>query len=635
MKKRGLRNSRKAQATIFMVMAVLILVIGLFYFYSDNQAAGKKARYVQPELVPIKSYVENCMKNIAEDGLQRIGFSGGYISIPEIINENPKKYLSALPESGLKIPYWWYSGIESVPSEDYIRSQLRDYIKIQLGQCLDDFSPFNAAFEISKLKDPIVDVKFNDDDTSVEMNYELEVIGKNGDFRALLDEFAYDIPVRFRKVYEMAKLIMDSENNDYFLEKRTIDLYSMNPNIPVTDIEASCRTKTWLLSDIKEELKDMLRFNLPYIKIEGTDYNPELYVPNPGGKETYSKSYYNYHYLWRVTNDFSRYKNMKVTFAYENWPMDIYARPSQNGVLKSDSQKGADLLKFFCLHIWHFTYDLEYPVLVSIFDRETPKNKAYQFNFVFKVDIDHNNPNRANKGRTLFEIEDVSSEDYCSDVQNEVTVMTMDNVTGDYINDVNLTFACGRFYCDLGKTEWLSLGAAAGVTKKMPYCVNAVIRGKKDGYADVQSFMQTDVNGRSYVLFMNPLKDFRNYRVLKHQLSAPALAEDLSPNEKASIFIKGNLTGFEGFAVYPQDGLPLLLPSGVDAEYDVTIYLADDENLIGGWSGKWKVNKDDLAKANEVVFHTIYQSSSTEDESALFLSGLDSYSRNIPAPEFR
>ncbi len=626
----------KSQVSIFMIAAVLVLLLGLFYFYYQKQTE-KKIEFVQPELVPIKSYVENCMKNIAEDGLQRIGFSGGYINIPEVISQDYRRYLSSFPQSGLKIPYWWYSGIESVPTEDYIRLQLKNYIKAQLNDCLNNFEQFNSTFEINKLKDPTVDVKFNDEDTSIELDYQLEVIGKYGNFKALLENFRYEVPIRFKKAYELAKLIMQRENNDYFLEKRTIDLYSMDQNIPVTDIGVSCKTKTWLLSNIKDELKKLLRFNLPYIKIEGTDYNPDIYVPNPNGKETYSQSYYQQHYVWRIANDAQKnYKNMKVTFNYENWPLDIFARPSQNGVLKSDSQKGTDLLKFFCLHIWHFTYDISYPVLATIFDKETEKNKQYQFNFAFTVDIDHNQPNRINKGKTLFEsIDDVSSESYCSDVQNEITVLTTNNVTGDYINDVNLTFVCGRFYCDMGKTDWLSLGAAAGITKKMPYCVNAVLKANKNGYADSQSFMQTDVDGRSYVLFMNPLKEF-NYKIVKHQLSSTAKAEDLTGNEKASIFIKGNETGFDSFVVYPQEGgFPLRLPLGKDVSYDITIYLTNDENLIGGYSGKWKISKDDLQKGNEIVFHTVYQASANEDEMALFLAGLEPYSRNVPAPEFK
>ena len=135
---------------------------------------------------------------------------------------------------------------------------------------------------------------------------------------------------------------------------------------------------------------------------------------------------------------------------------------------------------------------------------------------------------------------------------------------------------------------------------------------------------------------MNPLKEFQNFKVVKHLLSNPTQAIELGSNEKASIFIKSNQTGFESFAIYPKDSdFPLKLPAGIDNTYEVTIYIADDENFIGGYSGLWKVTKDDLNNANEVVFHAIYQNSANEDEQALFASGLNSYSKNIPGPELK
>ena len=159
-----------------------------------------------------------------------------------------------------------------------------------------------------------------------------------------------------------------------------------------------------------------------YIRIQGTDYNPELYVPTPDGKSTYSGSYYQQHYIWELDNDGGKnYNNMKDSFAYDNWPLSIYSRPSENGILKSNSQKGTRMLSFFCLHIWHFTYDISYPVMSTIFDQETKTNKAYRFNFPFKVSIDHNQPNRFSTGSTLFDSNsEISSEDISEFESNKV-----------------------------------------------------------------------------------------------------------------------------------------------------------------------------------------------------------------------
>ena len=274
--------------------------------------------------------------------------------------------------------------------------------------------------------------------------------------------------------------------------------------------------------------------------------------------------------------------------------------------------------------------------MVTIFDQETDKNRAYQFNFPFKVSIDHNQPNRINRGTTLFETTaDLSSEEYCNTLQNEITIFTVDNATSEDIRDVNLTFVCGRFYCDMGQSNWLSFGAAAGIIKRFPYCVNGIIKGNKQGYADAKMFMQTDVDGRSYVLMLNPVKEFQNYKVVKHLLSNPLIVRDLAPNERASILIRSKDIGFESFGVYPKEvEFPLRLAEK-DATYEINIYVVDEENIIGGYIGDWKVSKDALKDADEIVFHVVEQGPASDDERFLFISGLSSYSKNVPVPELK
>lgn len=630
--------SLKSQAAIFMIIALIVILSGVLYFFYQKQALGKEVEVIQPEIAPVKLYVEDCIKSTAMDGLESIGLRGGYINIPDKISNNPRAYLATFPASGFKIPYWWHDGAEAAPTEDFIKRQLEEHIRSELKSCLNKFEPFAGRFEINELKEAAVDVQFNENDVTVNLKYPLEIAGKNGNLKQLITNFNYILPIRLKKVYELAKLIMERENKDYFLEKKTIDLYSMDKEIPTTDVEATCRNKVWQLGGIKETLKNLLRANLPYIRIKGSDYNPNLYVPSPEGRSTYSESYFQQHYVWDIDNDADKkFKNMKVAFAYDNWPLDIYARPSQNGLLRSNSQKGTDLLSFFCLHIWHFTYDISYPVVVTVIDEETDKNRAYRFSFAFRVNVDHNQPSRINTGTTLFDSDaDLTDEDYCNAAQNEVTVFTVDDSTGEDIRDVNLTFVCGRFYCGMGKSNWLSLGAAAGITKRFPYCVNGIIKGAKNGYAEAKSFIQTNIDGRSYILSLNPMKEFTNYRVVKHMLSNPGIAQELAPNEKASILIKGKNTNFESFAVYPREAqLPLTIPDGKDATYELSINVVDDESVVGGYIGNWSIGRSMLKSANEVVFHVIEQGPASDDDKFLFVSGLSSYSKNVPAPELK
>jgi len=428
---------------------------------------------------------------------------------------------------------------------------------------------------------------------------------------------------------------MEAENRDSFLERKTMDLIVLDQEIPTTDIEATCLPRIWNLDDVTNKLKQLLRVNLPYIRIMDSNYAENIYVSNPFGKDTYKDSYFQSHYIWEIADE--KFFNFNAVFTYdENWPLQLQARPRDGNLLKSNTQKGFDLLNFFCLHIWHFTYDVLYPVKVTISDTNQG-SRPYTFNFAFKVNIDHNQPNRQNTGTTIFQtVERPGSEEFCNDVTNEITIFTVSNTTEEQVDitDVDLTLTCGAFTCNLGKSDWLSFGAASGIIKQTPYCVNAILRGKKDGFLDAQSFIQTD-RPRTYTLHMKPVKEFSNYNVVKHQLVNPSIQGSLKESEKVSIQIKALHSDFETFGVYPTEGsFPITLLEERET-YDVIIYFTDNNKILGGYQQQWTVNPEELRNANEIVFHILEQGIVPDDERALFIAGLESYSKQIPKPELK
>ena len=188
----------------------------------------------------------------------------------------------------------------------------------------------------------------------------------------------------------------------------------------------------------------------------------------------------------------------------------------------------------------------------------------------------------------------------------------------------------------MGQSDWISLGAAAGTTKRLPYCVNGVVRGVKEGYMETASFVQTDVDGRTYLLMMDPFKEIKNYKVIKHPLSNPSATDELAENEKATIVIKGYDNGFESFASYPNDANEILqLPMGKQRTYNVSIYLTDEENVLGGYEGSFAAGKNNLEGASGIIFHVLTQNTGTEEEKAMFIVDLGEHSKKVPKPEIK
>jgi len=626
-------KKRGGQVAIFFILGLIVVIAGAVILHLRS-LSFEEIEFVEPKLVPVRGYVESCIYSVAERGIRLLGAGGGYIQVPERITSNPMAYLAIGPE--LKNPYWWYDGTSAVPSEDFIVSQLEHYIDDNLKRCIDSFSAFKGEYQINELRELKTEVTLTNKDVSVNVDYPIEIFYRLNKTKMEIGGFKKSVPIRLKKIFEMARTIMERENKDFFLEKKTIDLMTMNRNIPTTDIEATCGEKSWNLQDVKNKLKLLLAVNLPFIRIMNGDYEENVYVPTPEGENTYENSYYQHHYIWEISDEL--YQDTAVSFTYdENWQFNIDARPRDGMLLESNNVRGRDILNWLCLHIWHFTYDIAYPVRATIVDRETEKHKDYVFNFAFMVSIDHNYPKRESFAHEIFEgLDRGTNEEYCNDLYDDVTIYTMADTESPYdLSEVNLTITCGGYTCPLGNSEYLSFGAATGITKKTPYCVNAVLKGKKEGFEETKMFIKTGTDG-VYTLKLRPAREFNNYKIVKHPLADVSSEESLKAEEKVSISITTKDTDFESFGVYPIDGnFPIKLLADREHTYDVTIYVVEGDDIAGGYKAEWTVSPGELDNANEIVFHVLDQGFVSDDERFLFLTGLESYSSNIPKPEIK
>ncbi|MBL7055698.1 hypothetical protein ISS07_02175 [Candidatus Woesearchaeota archaeon] len=615
-------TKKRGQASIFMVFAIVILLAGSFYFYTQKISL-KEITIIDSEAAPVKNFVEECISNVAKQGLTILGANGGYITFPEEIERNKNSYLQTGPISSIKNPYWWHDGIETIPGETFMISQIESYVKENLNSCVNNFAAFTNKFDVKELSDLEVDVSLNENDVTVDVSWKLDLINKLNSTTLKLESFKEIVPIRLKKIYQAARDIYEAEKRDFFLEFKTIDLITLDESIPTTDLEATCTERTWNQDVIESKLKRLLAINLPYINVLGTDFDDNIYVPNPFGEDTYKSSYYNQHYKWQVKD--KSYDNLKVSIDYdEKWPFEFTARPSSNGILKSNAQKGQNLLGFLCLHIWHFTYDAVFPVKITITD---PDSEQFLFSYALKTSVDHNQPKRENFASTIFEQQDViSNEEYCNDVVDITTISTLSNsTTEEAIDDVELSFTCGIFTCDMGKSEWASFGASAELSKPFPYCVNGILRANKEGFEESQMFINTE-GTRDYTIYLKPTKTFESYEIVKHEVDDLSITNKMQEDEIASITLTSTTNEFESFGIIPSEDFPLKLLDQ-DQEYDLTIHLSDKENVKGMYKTVWKVKKSELQGSNKIIFH-IVESGNSESLS----ENIEQYSNELPKP---
>jgi len=203
------RRVIKAQVTVFVILAIVLVVAGGIAYYNVNNSKINNDFFsgadIKPTVDNIKSSIIGCQENTIKDSLENIGIQGGYYNKPE-------KYLDAGP---IFIPYYYYEEKLFVPNNAKVQSELSNSINDGIARCIDNIEI--SDFEISH-KTPKTTALISKGE--VKITIDLPVIIKKETNIITLE--MKDLPVIEKsKLYEsleVAKVIVESHktNPEYF-----------------------------------------------------------------------------------------------------------------------------------------------------------------------------------------------------------------------------------------------------------------------------------------------------------------------------------------------------------------------------------------------------------------------------------
>jgi len=195
MEKGAIGNYKKGQVSIFIILAILIVltVVVYFIFNSENLASNLNERRVNPVIRPIYNMVKGCLASVGEDGIEEISLRGGSYTGTEFDTE-------------LEIPYYIFDGRSYVPRLEEIEGELSLYVLDNMGECL-DFESFNE-FEID-IGSVGIDSMIDDNGVLFDMNYQLSIKKDSRTYE--IENFETLIPVRLETVYNTASSIVLNE----------------------------------------------------------------------------------------------------------------------------------------------------------------------------------------------------------------------------------------------------------------------------------------------------------------------------------------------------------------------------------------------------------------------------------------
>ncbi len=639
--------SKKAQVTIFIIIGlILLLALILIIALKQELVTFKPGEIIPTQKGKVEQFLTSCIEQVGDDALATIGAQGGYINVPADVASDGNRHLRV--SSFLVVPYWAYGATTNIPPLEFIKRELDGYLEQNIRNCLLNTDAFKEAYDIVEKSEIDADTEFVESKVLFNVHWAIEVRNKAGEVMTELIDHTGESPVKLKRIHKLAARIVEKEMETLKVEDITQDLLALeHPDVPTAGIEISCRKKEWNVNKVKQTVQDLLRINIRELQIKGTDiieYPEEL-------------TYYQNHYLWDVGEDYQD-DSLSVVFNFDQqYPFTFGVTPLSGAKMKSSQLGGSDLLSFLCIQTWKFTYDVVFPVLVQVRD-----DTGYNFNLAFTVHLIQNTPHRGEViSRPSYFINTVTDEDYCRNLNIPMTVRTFELVqneqSGVYnrepLEEVNTSFTCLRYKCEMGTTEYRAdLGDVAAYTKNFPYCVGGILRATKEGYKEDWERVVTEA-GKEVELELLPVFLFPadKTKVVKHEVQDDGTigsAEELGRKESALIKIVLRRATDAAEKPFHESTIVrtklveeraqeqnLELMAKADFTYELQVTVLEDEKFIAGYQGNWTVPWTEAANANQIIFHTASKDTFNEEAMFAFMLGIEEQSKLVPAPEIK
>jgi len=515
-----LRN-KKAQVTIFVIIAIIIIAAVLLLFVFKKPLNIE----MQTDIQKAETSFLDCVSLKAKDAIGIAGMQGGWIKLPDFDPGSQfmpfSNYFSFL---GTQIPYWFYVSGNNIqkfqfPPKYEIENQISSWLEQEIQSC----KPESQEYQVEFSGDPKVGTTIRNSEVALKISWSMQV--KRADKVTIKTEHSLNVKSSFGSLYNDAIKILANENSTTFLENYTLDI--INNYAPTTKVELSCTPKIWQKDQVETEIQNALESNIPMIKFNGNYYS-------------LTEKQHNY-----FVTDLPINNEANLLYS-KNWPIKLEVWPSENNILRADpigTQTGLGILGF-CYVAYHFVYDLDFPVLIQV----SHNTEILQFPLLVVID-----KNVARAAST--EESPINTEDICNPKTQTATFITADQDINPVESEIYLS--CVDHLCYLGNST-IQEGIAKLETK-VPACLNGQIISKSPGYEETNTIISTN-QPFTLNLFLNKLYEL-------------GINLDLQGNERAIINFESN--GKRTTLSYPEQN-KIQLAAGI---YNISVQLFKEANI--------------------------------------------------------
>jgi len=193
--------SKRGQLTLFILVSVLlVLSVVLFYYLKGNLLENNI-----PGSEPTRDEIIECLDFTTKNALYFVSYQGGY-------NTKPGRVFDFSPTF---FPYFYYEGEESVPSLDFIEKEMGEYVKENLGSCLDSLetSGFDVGYDINN-----VNVEIKKEGVEFVVDDPITLSKDSLSMQIQLSKFPEFYPVKLYDLHTMSEFYVNDlvEDEDYY-----------------------------------------------------------------------------------------------------------------------------------------------------------------------------------------------------------------------------------------------------------------------------------------------------------------------------------------------------------------------------------------------------------------------------------
>ncbi len=515
---------KRGQVSVFIIIGILlILFVGLALFIRSviTKDTEHQPEDIPSEFYPVKIFIEQCISRTASEAIQLIGESGGYTNLDEFgithtSDPTTSQAVQFSPESSLNVAYWWYlkspndcsgncefssempylkseyeKGEERSFMDSSIEAQIDRYVNENIDECLNDFNDFKKqGFTIIELGNVKTTTTIRDKDVLVSVDYPIEI--KKGNINSKASKFFTEIPVVLKDVYELAFMITSDEINYHFLEINALNLISAFSDIdsnklpPMAGSEFQLKAPVyWTKPDVETKLQEMLMSYVPLLQVKDT-----LNYRDRSSGDIIKDGIYE---QMTIPSYGENYKRVASNFAYLGWWPTYFDINSRSGLIMPESASSTFLPLDIGIQRYDFSYDVSYPVIVTLNSPDSFNGQGYSFKFALEANIRNNQP--MNSSFVSLESFGEESSMFCdANKRNsgDITIKAFDAQTKQPIDKVMVYYTCGEESCFIGNTEIKDNQAV--LETKLPICAGGIITYKKPDYIGYSQFLSTEVD---------------------------------------------------------------------------------------------------------------------------------------------